>query len=139
MTQKVYLLRKSYLIFLVFLLVWLFAFIFFWFILSPSPNIQPIAYLFLVGAFVMPPLAAALYIEKIVFDGRSMVLQRKFRPITINKITDLETLRRGGVEGLKITGSTPDGRKVRKNVWEEGDVGKRWAEFKADLQKIKSK
>lgn len=87
----------------------------------------------------MSILGALFYIEKIVFDEGGMTFQRKFRPITIREITGLEIIKRGGAEGLKITGLTPDDRKIRKNIWRGGGVGKRWEEFKDDLQKIRPK
>ena len=39
--------------------------------------------------------------------------------------------------GLKIVGLTPDGKKVRRPISRvlDGDVDKRWEEFKKDLQK----
>lgn len=138
MAQKVYLIRKSYIISLIFLAICLIFFSFLY-LLGLSALILKYIWVFLPAVVVMCILGALFYIEKIVFDKEGMTFQRKFRPITIREITGLEIIKRGGTEGLKITGLTPDGKKIRKNIWREGGVGKRWEEFKKDLQKIKLK
>lgn len=91
-------------------------------------------------------LSPALVTTEIVLSKEGVFFKRRLRPITIQKITDLEVVKFGGrkvkvmgVEGLKITGLTPTGKKFHKTIGKTGDLGKRWEEFKKDLQKIKSK
>lgn len=81
-------------------------------------------------------------IREIVLSEDGVLLKRGFRPIIIQKVTDL-SVRKAPIGGKKvgatITGLTPDGKRVRKTLARTGDVDKRWEEFKKDLQKIKSK
>jgi hypothetical protein len=94
-----------------------------------------------VVAFIYPFVIYPYFaIREIVFSKNGMLLKRGFRPITIQKITDLKTRTfRGKEVNITITGLAPDGRKVRKRlVRKSTGVDKRWEEFKADLQKIKS-
>ena len=95
------------------------------------------AIIFLLYPFVLYPLVA---IREIVFSEEGIFFKRGFRPITIQKITDLKVVKIifGKKErGLKIVGLTPDGKKVRRPISRvlDGDVDKRWEEFKKDLQK----
>ena len=85
-------------------------------LLGLSALILKYIWVFLPVVVVLSILGALFYIEKIVFDKKGMTFQRKFRPITIREITVLEIIRRGGAEGLKITGLTLEGRKIRKNT-----------------------
>lgn len=81
-------------------------------------------------------------IREIVFRKDGMFFKRGFRPITIQKVTDLNIRKFREKEiNITITGLAPDGKKVRKTLARKGggDVNKRWEEFKKDLQKIKSK
>lgn len=79
-------------------------------------------------------------IKEIVFSKDGMILKRRFRPIIIQKITDLKVHETGKKEvSLTVVGSTPEGKTIRKTIARTGNVGKRWEEFKKDLQKIKSK
>jgi hypothetical protein len=94
-------------------------------------------FLLLVPVFI---LILSLHIEEIVFSKDGVSFKRRFRSFTIQKITDLEILKsRGKERGLRITGFTHEGKKIRKALAREGDVKKKWEEFKKDLQKIKSK
>lgn len=99
------------------------------------PVLAVVAFLY---PFVIYPYFA---FREIVFSKNGMLLKRGFRPITIQKITDLKTRTfRGKEVNIAITGLAPDGRKVRKRLMRKSTgVNKRWEEFKADLQKIKSK
>ncbi len=141
MAEKVYLIRKSYIVGLALLVVFLFAFFLFWFLLSLVPDIQPLAYAFLAMAIVMPPIATLARVEKIVFDKEGVTFKRPLRPIILKAITDLEVrMSRGKEIGLKVVGLAPDGKRIRTiRIMREGDVDKRWEEFKKDLQKIRSK
>lgn len=95
-----------------------------------------------VVAFLYPFVIYPYFgVREIVFSKNGMLLKRGFRPITIQKITDLKSRTfRGKEVNITITGLAPDGRKVRKTLARKSTgVDKRWEEFKADLQKIKSK
>ena len=113
---------------------WLMTLIFNLFVVI-SPVLAVVAFLY---PFVIYSYSA---IREIVFSKNGMLLKRGFRPITIQKITDLKTRKFMGKEvNITITGLAPDGRKARKTlVRKSTGVDKRWEEFKADLQKIKSK
>lgn len=91
-------------------------------------------------------LSPALVTTEIVISKGGVFFKRRLRPITIQKITDLEVVKFGGrkvkvmgEEGLKITGLTPAGKKFHKTIGKTGDLSKRWEEFKGDLRKIRSK
>lgn len=94
-------------------------------------------------AFAYPSILYPYFaIQEVVFSEGGVVLNRGHRSITIQKITDLSTRKfRGKEVNLKITGLTPDRRKIHKRIVRKGggDVEKRWDEFKEDLQKLKSK
>ncbi len=102
------------------------------------PVLAAVAFIY---PFVVYPYTA---IREIVFSKEGILLKRKFRPITIKKVTGLDIHKApiGGREkSITITGLAPDGRKIRKTIMRPfgGDVGKKWEEFKKDLQEIKSK
>jgi len=83
-------------------------------------------------------LCLGFYYSEITFSKEGVTFRRRFRSITIQKITDLKVVKDifGKKErGLKIVGLTPDGKVVRKIIGKRSDVGKRWEEFKTDLQK----
>lgn len=91
-------------------------------------------------------LSPALVTTEIVLSKEGVFFKRRLRPITIQKIIDLEVVKfRGrkvkvmGEEGLKITGLTPAGKKFHKTIGKTGDLRNRWEEFKGDLRKIRSK
>ena len=94
-------------------------------------------------SFVYPAILYSRFvIREIVISKGGISFKRGARPITIQKVTDLDVRKfRGKEVNLKITGLTPDGRKIHKRIVRKGggDVEKRWDEFKGDLQKIKSK
>ena len=82
--------------------------------------------------FVLYPLVVT---REIVLSKEGVTFKRGFRPITIQKITDLKVVEFLKKErGLKIVGLTPDGKEVRMIV-SRILVGERWEEFKTDLQK----
>lgn len=116
MVQKVYLTRKSYIAVSIFLASCLILF-FVLYLIGVFGIILKYIWVFLPIVVVGAILGALFNIEKIVFDKDGMTFQQKFRPITIREITGLEIIKRGGAENLKITGLTPDGRKIRKNIW----------------------
>jgi hypothetical protein len=73
---------------------------------------------------------------EIVFTGEGIFFKSRLRPVTIQKITDLKVVKFLKKErSLKIVGLTPDGKEVRRTIRKAGNVGKRWEEFKKDLQK----
>jgi len=85
-------------------------------------------------------LLESLHIAEIVFSKDGVLFNRRFRSFTIRKVTDLKIFKiRGRETKITITGLAPDGGEVRKTIARTGGVGKRWEEFKGDLQKIKSK
>ncbi len=100
------------------------------------PVLAVVAFLY---PFVIYPYFA---IREIIIGKDGVILKRKIKLITIQKVTDFEIRKApigGRVTGIVIKGLAPDGSKVRKILMKQGDVGKKWEEFKADLQKIKSK
>jgi hypothetical protein len=114
---------------------WLMTLIFNLFVVI-SPVLAVVAFLY---PFVIYPYFA---IREIIIGKDGVILKRKIKPITIQKVTDFEIRKApigGRVTGITINGLAPDGSKVRKILMKQGDVGKKWEEFKADLQKIKSK
>jgi hypothetical protein len=75
--------------------------------------------------------------REIAFTDTGIVLRRRGlgpwgRPITIHRINEMKEVSRG--RALKITGVTPEGRKARKQLTKFDIGGKRWEEFKNDLQ-----
>lgn len=54
------------------------------------------------------------------------------RPIVIRTISEMKEVRRGRV--LKLRGLTPEGRRVTRQLTKQEIGGKRWEEFKNDLQ-----
>ncbi len=92
----------------------------------------------LLFPFVFYPVLAT---REIVFSEEGITFRRGFRPITIQKITGLKIRKfRGRENSLTITGLTPDGRQVRKTLARvgAGDVGRKWEEFKQDIQEFES-
>lgn len=86
-------------------------------------------------------LSPLLFVTEIVIGKEGLLFKRRFRPVTIRKVTDLKIREfRGKETQITIMGLTPEGKKVRKKIARTGggDVGKRWEEFKVGLQKIKS-
>ncbi len=127
--------------------VWFLFFLFYimWVSMGSAPSfITLIIALFLV---LYPILAIMLLLSplilttEIVISNKSVLFKRRFRPIVIQKVTDLKTRAfRGKEVNITVTGLTPEGEEVRKKIARTGgDVGKRWDEFKAGLQKIKLK
>ena len=87
-------------------------------------------------------LAPVLLTTEIVLSKEGVSFKRRFRPITIRKVTELKIGKFRGKElNITITGLTPEGGAIRKRIARKGggEVEKRWEEFKGDLQKIKSK
>jgi len=96
----------------------------------------PLPFLFFISAVIMflTPVIG-LNIREIVIGKEGVIFNRRFRPIVMQKITDVEEKR----NVLRLTGTTPEGKTVRKPIG-RGDIGKKkWDEFKEDIQKIKSK
>lgn len=97
---------------------------------------------------ILPVLAIILLLSpvvlttEIVLSKEGVCFKRRFRPITIRKVTDLKVREFRGKEiNITAKGLTPEGREARKRIVRKGggDVEKRWEEFKGDLRKIKSK
>lgn len=114
--------------------------------MGPAPLLMTLVMNFFV--IILPVLAILLLLfpvlvtTEIVLSRKGVFFKRRFRPITIRKVTDLKIRKfRGREANITITGLTPGGREIRKRITRTGggDVGKRWEEFKKDLQKIKSK
>ena len=81
-------------------------------------------------------LCLGFYYSEITFSKEGVTFRRRFRPVTIQKITDLKVVKYRKKEGsLKIVGLTPEGKAARVTIFRKGNVGKRWEEFKTDLQK----
>jgi hypothetical protein len=83
-------------------------------------------------------LCLGFYYSEITFSKEGVTFRRRFRPITIQKITDLKVVKLGVFRkerSLKIVGLTPEGKAARVTIFRKGNVGKRWEEFKTDLQK----
>ena len=100
-----------------------------------------LAILAFIYPFAVYPYTA---IREIVFSEEGILLKRKLQSIAIKEVTDLDIHKApiGGREkSITITGLAPDGRKIRKTIMRPlgGDVGRKWEEFKKDLQEIKSK
>jgi hypothetical protein len=75
--------------------------------------------------------------REIALTDASVVLRRWglgpwARPITIHRISEMKEVRRGRV--LKLAGVTPEGRRTAKQLTKTAIGGKRWEEFKNDLQ-----
>lgn len=75
--------------------------------------------------------------REIVLTDAGVVLRRWglwlwARPITIHRISEMKEVRRG--RALKLAGVTPEGRRVTKQLSRLAIGGKRWEEFKNDLQ-----
>lgn len=128
--------------------VWFLFFLFYvmWVSMGSAPLL--VTLIFAIFLILYPILAIILLLSplilttEIVISNKGALFKRRFRPITIRKVTDLKIREfRGKEVNITITGLTPEGKKVRKRVVRTGggDVGKRWEEFKKDLQKIKSK
>ena len=54
------------------------------------------------------------------------------RPIVIRTISEMKEVSRGRL--LKLNGVTPEGRRVTRQLTKQDIGGKRWEEFKSDLQ-----
>jgi hypothetical protein len=75
--------------------------------------------------------------REIALSDAGIVLRRRglgpwARPITIHRISEIKEVSRR--RALKIAGVTPEGRKVTKQLSRLAIGGKRWEEFKNDLQ-----
>ena len=128
--------------------VWFLFFLFYvmWVSMGPAPLL--ITLIFAIFLILYPILAIILllspllFVTEIVLSKEGVLFKRRFWPITIRKVTDLKIREfRGKEVNITITGLTSEGKEIRKRIARigGGDVGKRWEEFKADLEKIKSK
>jgi hypothetical protein len=75
--------------------------------------------------------------REIALTDAGIVLRRRglgpwARPIVIHRISEMKEVRRGRI--LKLAGVTPEGRRVTKQLTKQDIGGKRWEEFKNDLQ-----
>lgn len=127
---------------------------FFFFVMREAMGAAPPLIALVMDIFVifLPVLAILAFLypftiyrytatKEIVFTKNGVLLKRGFRPVTIQKITDLKVRTfRGKEVSATITGLTPEGTKVRKTLGcKRTGLEKRWEEFKADLRKIKTK
>jgi hypothetical protein len=98
-------------------------------------------------AFIALESLALVFVAILASTGRMMreialtdagiVLRRRglgpwARPITIHRISEMKEVSRR--RALKIAGVTPEGRKVTRQLNRIAIGGKRWEEFKNDLQ-----
>ena len=106
---------------------------------------SPLIWIPTVMAYIMALILTVVLVRRyrtieIVFTDEGIFFKSRLRPVTIQKITDLEVVKFLKKErNLKIVGLTPDGKEVRRSIVKIGNVGKRWEEFKEDLQKISSR
>lgn len=75
--------------------------------------------------------------REIALTDAGIVLRRRglgpwARPIIIHRISEMKEVRRGRV--LKLAGVTPESRRVTRQLTKQEIGGKRWEEFKNDLQ-----
>jgi hypothetical protein len=54
------------------------------------------------------------------------------RPVVIRTISEMKEVSRGRL--LKLNGVTPEGRRITRQLTKQDIGGKRWEEFKSDLQ-----
>ena len=76
-------------------------------------------------------------IQKVALSDAGVVLSRLGlgpwgRPIVIRTISEMKEVSRG--RALKLNGVTPEGRSVTRQLTKQAIGGKRWEEFKNDLQ-----
>jgi hypothetical protein len=112
-------------------------------------NIEDAADTIRIGslAFIALEVIALVAVAILASTGRMMreialadagiVLRRRglgpwAKPITMQRISEMKEVSRG--RALKLVGVTPEGRKVTKQLSKLAIGGKRWEEFKNDLQ-----
>jgi len=106
-------------------------------------NVFRIASLGLVAIWSVTLLLVAILtstgrvIQKVALSDAGIVLSRLGlgrwgRPIVIRTISEMKEVSRGRV--LKLDGVTPEGRRVTRQLTKQEIGGKRWEEFKNDLQ-----
>ena len=106
-------------------------------------NVFRIASLGLVAIWSVTLLLVAILtstgrvIQKVALSDAGVVLSRLGlgpwgRPIVIRTISEMKEVSRGRV--LKLDGVTPEGRRVTRQLTKQEIGGKRWEEFKNDLQ-----
>jgi len=128
------------------LLGWLALFFFFalsYGFISPSLVFMRVWYLMLGvlclggAAYTFVRMVLGVNIKEISVSERGIFFRRRFRPFTIQNIHEIKEhkpmLRKKDV-AITITGLTPEGRRTRVTIRRQGDVGKRWEEFKKDVR-----
>jgi len=106
-------------------------------------NVFRIASLGLVAIWSVTLLLVAILtstgrlIREVALSDAGVVLSRLGlgpwgRPIVIRTISEMKEVSRGRV--LKLDGVTPEGRRVTRQLTKQEIGGKRWEEFKNDLQ-----
>lgn len=112
-------------------------------------DIEDLANGFRIGSLVLIALWAVIlllmailasighYMREIALTDAGIVLRRWGlgpwgKPIVIRRISEMKEVRRGRV--LKLAGVTPEGRRVTRQLTKQEIGGKRWEEFKDDLQ-----
>lgn len=81
--------------------------------------------------------SAGRYMREIALTDAGIVLRRWGlgpwgRPVVIRTISEMKEVSRGRL--LKLDGVTPEGRRVTRQLTKQDIGGKRWEEFKNDLQ-----
>ena len=112
-------------------------------------DIEDLADGFRIGSLVLIALWSVLlllmvilaslgrFMREIALTDAGIVLRRWGlgpwgRPVVIRTISEMKEVSRG--RALKLAGVTPEGRRVTRQLTEQEIGGKRWEEFKNDLQ-----
>ena len=112
-------------------------------------DIEDLADGFRIGSLVLIALWSVLlllmvilaslgrFMREIALTDAGIVLRRWGlgpwgRPVVIRTISEMKEVSRGRV--LKLDGVTPEGRRVTRQLTKQDIGGKRWEEFKSDLQ-----
>jgi hypothetical protein len=112
-------------------------------------DIEDLANVYRIGSLVFSALCSVIlllvailastghYMREIALTDAGIVLRRRGlgpwgRPIVIRTISEMKEVSRGRV--LKLDGVTPEGRRVTRQLTRQDIGGKRWEEFKNDLQ-----
>jgi hypothetical protein len=112
-------------------------------------DIEDLADLFRIGSLVLMALWSLALLSVAIFTSTGRVIRKVAlsdagvalerwglgpwgRPIVIRTISEMKEVSRG--RALKLAGVTPEGQKVTKQLSKLDIGGKRWEEFKNDLQ-----
>jgi hypothetical protein len=112
-------------------------------------DIEDLADVFRIGSLVLIALWSVIlllmvilaslgrYMREIALTDAGIVLRRWGlgpwgRPVVIRTISEMKEVSRGRL--LKLDGVTPEGRRITRQLINKDIGGKRWEEFKSDLQ-----